>query len=192
MIYLIIENLIKEYLKFMDDLGFFERVIKTSSNTKSRLSKIFIFVAAAIVSAVWIIFALPTFIPHTLIFIVTVIFFSVAFLVVRGLSTELEYSISETYVSLAKIYGRSGRKTVFEADRDNILMIAPKTEVNLAKAKDLGAKTVIEAVSSAPEYPVWLMVFKTESGEPTVFVFEANDYAVKLLKMIKPSVMIYR
>ena len=122
----------------MLDLGFYEKVIQPPTKKKSTASKIIatvIYIALVgfliltmIISGMFV----PGFIAIVILSLALYLFFGTA-------SYEYEYSFSDAGVTLAKIYAKKRRKTIFDLSDEQILLIAPANEQNLARAEELAA-----------------------------------------------------
>lgn len=182
----------------MIDLGFYERVISIKDQKKNKTKKIGIFIACAVALLIWLIVAIVAGAAAVACVIVSVFIAAVPFAVSNLSATELEISLSPDHISLSMIYGGRRRKEVFYAEPDDMLLIAPNTKDNLAKAEALTIKERFTALSgncneqSAENLKQWLAVFKDGKDNNYLFIFEAEDGAQKLLKSLAPSVMSYR
>ena len=176
----------------MLDLGFYENIIKDPKSHKNLAVKILaaiicVFLAASLLSAAIV----RNFPP--VIFILALVFIALLlYLVFIFFSVEYEYSISDTCVSLAKIYAKTKRKEIFSAEPDEILMIAPNTEDNMKKALDYHPKTRFDIYEKKSQDNRWLVVLELSRGELALFVFDAPSGIEKILKKLKPSAMTFR
>ncbi len=177
----------------MSDFGFYENSVKPPHGGKRLFYKILSWVIFFAASTAWIAFSLFKNIPPALIIILFVLFAAILSVILGLLGFIYEYSVCETSVTLAKIYGKSRRKEMFEIDADNIIYAAPKNEDNLKKCLDEFKVTErFDIYSPEDEGKVWLIVFENKKQDKLLFACALEDYAVKLLKSIKPSVMSYR
>ena len=174
----------------MTDLGFYEKVVtpnKKSGRSAGKIAIIVIYVVA-VLSSIISMFKLG-FLGG---FIAIVLLTLALYFLLGSSDYEYEIAINESSVTLAKIISNKRRKTVFELYEDELLFIAPATDDNNAKADGYAPVKRHEIYSDDEEGNLWMIVFEREVGAREVFVFKAEDYAIKLLKSIKPSVMKFR
>lgn len=174
----------------MTDLGFYEKVVTPDKKSGRSAGKI----AAIIIYAITVISSIIS--MFTLGFIggfITIAILTLILLLILGNSNfEYEIAINESSVTLAKIIANSRRKTIFELGEDEILFVAPVTEDNNARAESYAPQKRYDIHSADEEGDLWMIVFEREVGVREIFIFKAEDYAIKLLKAIKPSVMKFR
>lgn len=176
----------------MVELGFYEKVIKGQNTGKVLLSKIIIIAVYAISVASLILSALFNATTPALAVVLIAALSIALYIIFPKISPEYEYCISETAITLAKIYGKSRRKEIFEAPSNTILFIAPKNEVNTKKALDYRPTEQYDIYTSNTQCGIWLAVFENENEEKTLFVFEAEDSVAKILRVLRPSAMTFR
>ena len=178
----------------MIDLGFYERVIQIKNQKKNKMKKTGIIIACGITLAVWIAIALILGAGAIACVLVSVLIVAVPFAVTSFTATELEISFSADHISLSMIYGGRRRKELFWAEPDDMVLIAPNTKENLAKADEFSPKQRFSALSGDKDENVkeWIAVFKDSKENHYLFTFEAEEGAQKLLKALKPSAMSYR
>ena len=176
----------------MVDLGFYEKVVPASGKRKTLLRRALIIIGYILALLVWIGSAYSGEISPALILLVALAISGVAFLLLRRSDAEYEYSISESSVTLAKIYGKSKRKELFCAEADSILYIAPHNEINMKKAEDYRPAETYDVHPEGAQTDLWLMVFENEKEENILFIFEAEGEATKLLRKLKPSAVTFR
>ncbi len=174
----------------MTDLGFYEKVVTPKSKAKLSASKI----AIIVIYVIAVISSLISMIKLGFLggFIAIAILTLALYFILGTSDYEYEIAINESSVTLAKIFAKKRRKTVFELYEDELLFVAPVTEDNNAKAEGYAPVKRHEIYTDDEEGDLWMIVFEREVGAREVFVFRAEDYAVKLLKSIKPSVMKFR
>ena len=175
----------------MLDLGFYEKVVQPPTKKKSAASKIIatviyialvgFFILTMIISGMFI----PGFIAIVILSLALYLFFGTA-------TYEYEYSFSDAGVTLAKIYAKKRRKTIFDLSDEQILLIAPANEQNLARAEELAASHTYDIYEDGEEGELWMIVFEAEKGVRATFKFRAEDYALKVFKSLRPSAMRYR
>lgn len=176
----------------MTDLSFYENVLPSPNKKKNLIIKIAAIAAYAIITLLWILSAFINKHNGALIIVVIFLLSAALWIILRIFNVEFEYSVSDSEITLAKIYGKSRRKEIFSADSDSILLIAPETEENIKKAEAYQPRNSYRMSSPNTDKKVWIVVFEDEDEEKTLFVFEAEDYVTKILKQLKPSVISFR
>lgn len=176
----------------MTELSFYENVIPSPDRRKHLFIKVALIAAYALFLAIWIISSLLSQRSPITIFIVIAIASLALVFALRPLSVELEYSVSESQITLAKIYGKRRRKELFSAEPDSIRLIAPMSDENIKKAEAYKPATEFRALTPSTEKKRWLVVFENESEENILFIFEAEDYVSKILRILKPSAILFR
>ena len=174
----------------MTDLGFYEKVVtpeKKSGRSAGKIAAIIIY-AIMVLSSIILMFKLGFLGGFIAIAILTL----VLYLILGSSNYEDEIAINESTVTLAKIITNSRRRTVFELSEDEILFMAPVTDDNNARAESYAPKKRHDIYTDDEEGTLWMIVFELEVGVRSVFVFKAEDYTIKLLKSIKPSVIKFR
>ena len=174
----------------MTDLGFYEKVVQPDKKSKGSAGKIALIViyAVAVIATIISMFTLG-FLGG---FIVICVLTLCLYLILGNADFEYEIAINESGVTLAKIIAKKRRKTVFEIGEDEILFMAPVTDDNNAKAETYAPSKKHEIYSDSDEGNLWMIVFESSKGVREIFVFKSEDYATKLLKSIKPSVIKFR
>ena len=176
----------------MIDLGFYEKVVPATGKKKTLLHKALIIIGYILALLIWIGSAYSGGISPTVILLVALAMSCVTFLMLRRNDAEYEYAISETAVTLAKIYGNSKREELFSAEAESILLVAPMNETNIKKAEDYRPAETYNVYPAEATQNLWLMVFENEKEEKVLFVFKAEEEATKLLRKLKPSAMTFR
>ncbi len=176
----------------MSELSFYENVIPSPKKRKNLVIKITIISAYVIFLAVWILSAFISRRNPALIILVVTVASVVAALALRPLSVEFEYYISDSQITLAKIYGKSRRREMFSADTDSILLIAPETEENIKKAEAYQPREQYRMATKSADKKAWIVVFENDKDEKFLFTFDAEDYVTKILKQLKPSAISFR
>ena len=174
----------------MTDLGFYEKVITPDKKAGRSAGKIAIIIiyAVMVLSSIILMFKLGFLGGFIAIAVLTL----ALYLILGGSDYEYEIAINESTVTLAKIIANKRRKTVFEISEEEILFMAPVTEENNARAESYAPKKRYDIYSEGEEGTPWMIVFEAEVGVRSVFVFKTEEYATKLLKSIKPSVIKFR
>lgn len=176
----------------MVELGFYERVVKAQNTAKTLLTKIAVIAIYGVTVLALILSALFNATTPMLAFLLIAFLSLALYIILPRISPEYEYCISETAITLAKIYGKRRRKEIFEAQSKSILFIAPKNEANMKKALDYRPTEEYDIYTANTECKIWLAVFENENEEKTLFIFEAEDSVTKILRVLKPSAMTLR
>ena len=174
----------------MTDLGFYEKLVtpdKKSGRSVGKIAAIIIYVIT-VISSIISMFTLGFLGGFITIAVLTLLLY----LILGSANYEYEIAINESTVTLAKIIAKKRRRTVFELGEDEILFVAPVTDDNSARAETYAPKKRYDVYSEGEDGDLWMIVFELEVGVRSVFVFKAEDYAIKLLKSIKPSVIKFR
>ncbi len=174
------------------ELGFYERVIRSSNRKRVAAYKVLLILLYALLAVGFLLWALLRDISPAVIVIALAVVGIAAFVSLRRIDPEYEYAINSSYITLAKIYGKSRRKELFETSAEKLLFVAPLGEENMKKALDYHPKEQYDVYLSASGVPIWLAVFEDTDEKNILFVFEAEDEAIKLLRMLNPSVIRYR
>lgn len=176
----------------MTDLSFYENVLPSPNKKKNTIIKIALILLYALVAAIWILSAfISKYNPAIILFVIALLSLAL-WLILRRFNVEFEYSVSDSEITLAKIYGKSRRKEIFSADADDILLIAPETEENIKKAEAYQPRAKYRMCSQNTEKKVWIVVFENDDEDKFLFTFEAEDYVTKILKQLKPSAISFR
>jgi hypothetical protein len=167
----------------MENSRTYEKIVKVALRGKQTAKIMSIIGAYAVFFAIWLLAALSTpsvFLP----IIVTGALCTLLLVLVtrKYLSLEYEYSFWYGQLSVSKIYGKTKRKTLVEADMKALLMIAPATEEYIAKAEHFNIKSRIIAVSSEQADNIWLAVTGDEDLPHRLIFFEADDRSLGILK----------
>lgn len=100
---------------------------------------------------------------------------------------EYEYSFVGSSFSVAKIYAKSRRRTVAEAEIKDALFVAPATEENLARIAHYEISHTLYAISSDKAENVWFALFDEKEGKKrTCVYFEADDKTVSIFRKYNP------
>ena len=173
----------------MTDLGFYEKVIPQISHSKLRVMKIAAWVLTALAIVLWILQSALVGRDFVWIFVVSLLVAVVPIVVFGFLCTDLEISITQNEISLARIYGKRSRKTLFCADDEDILIIVRSTEAGMARVEEKNVSLFFSAVDkkAADTENTWLVVFRYDTEQNACLELELEDEAKKLLRGIKPA-----
>ena len=174
------------------ELGFYERVIRSTNRKRLAVYKVLLAVLYGLVAVGFLLWALVSGRSAALVVVVLVLIGAVALISIRRIDPEYEYAINSSYITLAKIYGKRRRKEIFETSAEKLLFVAPLNEDNMKKALGYHPKEQYDVYLSSSGIPIWLAVFEDTDEENILFVFEAEEEAIKLLRKLNPSVITYR
>ena len=104
----------------------------------------------------------------------------------KYLYKEYEYSFEYGRMSIAKIYGKSKRKQLFETDIETMLMIAPATDEYIAKAEHFEIDKRVIAVSDQKADDIWLVVSGGDGEKRVLAFFDADERSLSILKSANP------
>ena len=122
---------------------------------------------------------LLAFIPIALWFII--------FITWRYTDVDYEYSMTSGFLSFSKIFGSRSRKQMFEAQIKSMTLIAPYTKEHMGKIREYAPKVRYTALSSQPSDKACFALFENAKGEKSIFIFEADDRTVSILRFYNPS-----
>lgn len=100
----------------------------------------------------------------------------------KYLYEEYEYSFWYGTLTIAKIYAKRKRKSIVSADIKDLLIIAPATEENIAKANRFEPEETLLAISASNAKDVWLTVTGGKDEKRVLIFFEADERALAVLK----------
>ena len=176
----------------MIELGFYENVVKFPTKGAILVKKLVLAILVAALVVGWVMLGLMKHINPGLIFFVALIPLLVGYIILLNIDVEYEYSINESTVTLARIFAKSRRRTVFETEGKDILFIAPATEENIKRAEAMSIEKRYDIYTEKASDPLWLIVFEGKKGSKYLFVFSAEQNITRILKLLRPSVIVYR
>ena len=176
----------------MLELGFYENIVKHKRAALHFVLKILITAICVIATLATLVILSTNSYPPILTLIVLAVAAVIVYLSFIFLSVEHECSVSESSISLSRIYAKKMRRELFSADADDVLMIAPATEDNLKKAETYRPKSCFKVYDKASEDTLWLVVFEMKKGENALFIFTAPVGIEKIFRKIKPSALLFR
>ena len=165
----------------------YERVVKARNTGKRLAVKISVILAYVIVAVLFLIAAvsnLKNVLP--ILAIGALVTFALIKITWKYLQLEFEYSFSYGTLCISKIYGKSTRRQMVEADIKSLLMVAPATKENIDKAERLEAEDRIIAVSSEAAENIWLALTGDKDERRLLVFFEADERSLSILKAVNP------
>ncbi|MBQ4135638.1 MAG: hypothetical protein IJD73_01060 [Clostridia bacterium] len=168
----------------------YEKIVKVK-NSKQYAKRISAIMAYALYLAIWIYAGILNPPRSILIFLGGLLSCAlIILLTAKYFFLEYEYSFFHSTLSISKIYGKRTRKLLNEADMTELILIAPATEENIARADALEPEKRIIAVSSEQAENIWLCV-TGEEDEPRILIFiEADDRSLSILKSCAPHAFV--
>lgn len=168
----------------------YEKIVKVK-NSKQYAKRISAIMAYALYLAIWVYAGILNPTRSILIFLGGLLSCAlIIFLTVKYFFLEYEYSFFHSTLSISKIYGKQKRKALIDTDMTELVLIAPATEENIARADALEPEKRIIAVSSEQAESIWLCVTGGED-EPRILIFiEADDRSLSILKSCAPHAFI--
>lgn len=177
----------------MIELGFYEKTLAIKKKSKHTAQKVILIVVCAVALCVWLLSALLSDMGFLACLGVSAVIVCVPVAFSSFSATELEFTVSESCVSMAMIYGGKKRKEVFTAYADDILLIAPHTPANLDRAESYSPKEIYSVIDDCEKgLCEWLIVFSNDKDDKFVFIFAAEDGIQKILKALKPAAISFR
>ena len=175
----------------MNNSQTYEKIVKKAFKGKHLIKTVILFLCYALFAAIWLIIAFNSASKIILVLVAGVL--STLFLVAITLKyVRLEYEYSFWYggLSIAKIYAKKSRKAVIETEMKDLLMIAPATEENIARAEHFEIEGRVLAVSHEKEDNIWLAVTGGKDERRIIIFFEADERALGMLKAANPHAFV--
>ncbi len=173
----------------MSDFGIYEHVVTREAGRGTRLGKALLLglLFLGIIGLLWLGLIWKVF-PLFLGISVAAAF--IAFLLFRRYSSlEYEYTIAESFVTFAEIYGKSARRVTQEIDIRTCALIAPEEDERLAQ---YGAQDVYYAISSTEAENVYGAAFESAKGKKTIVYFEATEQALRMFRTSNPRATVMK
>lgn len=175
----------------MIDINSYEKIIKLKAEGRILSKKIILICIYSFLVFVGIPFAIVK-LHGNIPVVLTLAAFTGGFIFISWKQTyvEYEYSIISGVFFLARIYGKTRRKEIFEADLHDAVIIAPFNEIYCEKAEKCEPNDIFYAISSRKAENSWFIIFE-ESGETkTLILFEADERAISTLRHYCPRVTV--
>ena len=174
----------------MNELNSYESIVKKKTEGKILFLKISLAVAYTLLATIGFLltFFLADGSPAVLLIVVAIVC-AVIFFTWRLSCVEYEHSVISGTFFLAKIYGRSSRKEVFEAEMTRAALIAPYDETYSEKANASAPDKIYYAVSSMDSDELWFIIFD-EDGKKTLIFFEAKERILSVMRHEAPRAFV--
>ena len=105
----------------------------------------------------------------------------------RFVNIDYEYSMTSGYLTFSKVYGSRSRKTVFETSIKSMSHIAPYTNDCKKLIDRYDPEMIYDARSSTKAANQYFALFENANGKKSIFIFEADDKALKIFRFYNPS-----
>ena len=171
----------------MGDIHSYEKIVKLKAEGKILSKKIIFICIYAFLVLVGIPFAIVKLngnIP--IILTLTAMIGGFIYFSWKQTNIEYEYSIISGTFFLTRIYGKSRRKEVFEAELHDAVIIAPFNEAYCEQAEKCAPDDVFYAISSRKAKNAWFIIFDESGGVKTLILFEADERAISTLRHYCP------
>lgn len=171
----------------MNNSQTYEKVVKKAFKGTHLMKTVSAVLAYALFFAIWLIIALNN--AEKFVLVIAAGVLCTVFLVIltlKYLQLEYEYSFWYGRMSIAKIYAKRTRKAVIETDIKDLLIIAPATEQNIARAEHFEIEDRVIAVSDETAEDIWLTVTGGKDERRILIFFEADDRSLGILKSTNP------
>lgn len=173
----------------MNSAESYEKIVKAALTGKRlavRISAILSYIAIAVVFLLVALNNISFF--AVIIAMGALVIFGIVKFTWKYLQLEFEYSFSYGTLSIAKIYGKSTRRQLVEADMKSLLLIAPATEENIDRAELLEPDERVIAVSSESADDIWLALTGDKDEKRVLIFFEADERSLGILRTANPYV----
>lgn len=167
----------------------YEKIVKAKQTGKHLAKSISLIMSYALVIFFWItiaVFNAAIIVPIALLGALTS--FVLISVTHKYIFLEYEYSFLYGRLGISKIYGKSKRKAMIETEMRDLLIIAPASEENIAKAERFEIEDRVIAVSSEAAENIWLTVTGGKDERRILIFFEADERSLSLLRTANPHV----
>ena len=169
----------------------YEKIVKKSFKGTHLAKTITLIMCYVLSAACFVILAFNSPQKAPLILVAGALFtFCLVLLTFKYVRLEYEYSFWYGRMGIAKIYAKKKRKSVIDTDIKDLLMIAPATEENIARAEQLEIDDRLIAVSDESADNIWLAVTGGKDERRIMVFFEADDRSLGMLKSVNPHVFV--
>lgn len=177
----------------MNDIQSYEHIVKRKVKGKLLLSKIALITAyvtiAVIGTVLTVIFAeLKTML--SLLMLIAAADYILFIFTWKLTCIEHEYAIAAGSFYVSRIFGKSRRKDLFEAELSRASIIAPYNEKYAEKAESCLPDRILKAISSDTAENTWFIIFEEENAKRTLIFFEATERALTALRHYAPRVTV--
>ncbi len=167
----------------MADIQYYERVIKAETGKRRLLPKLVAISAYAVILSIWFVIAVRVGLTASVLMLVPLSILTAVLLTWKYTAVEYEYSFTAGILTFSKIYGKSKRKSVFEADLRNLISVVPYDERSM---DSVDARTVINAIPNEACQNPCICVFE-ENEKRTCIIIDCDNMSAKIFKFFKPS-----
>ena len=175
----------------MNSTQTYEKIVKKAFKGAHLAKTVSLILSYALFFAVWIVIAFNTpqkFIPTV---IAGVLFTSaLVLLTLKYIRLEYEYSFWYGRMGISKIYAKKKRKAVIDTEIKDLLIIAPATEENIARAEHFEIDDRLIAVSDPSADNIWLAVTGGKDERRIMIFFEADERSLGMLRSSNPHAFV--
>ncbi len=167
----------------MNDNQSYERLIKKKNEGRLLLCRTALIAGYILFALAGILLVLFFASEYPILFaLVAVLDFCIYLLTWRLTQIEYEYSIVSGNLYLAKIFGKASRKELFECELSCAVTVAPYSGQYKKDAESASPDKIYKAISSAGASDIWFILFKNETEQKTLLLFEADEHILKHLR----------
>ena len=173
----------------MNDIQGYEKIVRRKTEGKLLLAKIALIATYIIIgvggSVITVLFA--EFKTMISLFLLIGIADYILFLLTWKLTCiEYECAFAAGSFYLSKIFGKSRRKDLFEAELSRATIIAPYNDKYAEKAEKCSPDKIFKAISTDAAENIWFIAFEEESSKRILVFFEADERSLQCLRHYAP------
>ena len=167
----------------MNDSQSLERLVKKKTEGKLLLFKIALIAGYVLFAVVGVLLAILLADGNpTLLVLVAALDFCLYICTWRLSQIEYEYSVVSGTLYLAKIFGKSARREIFECELSRAKTVAPYSGQYKKDAEAAAPDKIYSVIPSKKTENLWFMLFESESEKKTMILFEADEQALRVLR----------
>ena len=167
----------------MADIQYYERVIKAQEGGKRFLPRAVAICGYIFILTLWLVIAVRVGISASLLMLIPLSVLTAVWLTWKYTSIEYEYSFTAGIFTFSKIYGKTKRKTVFEADLKTLVSAVPYDE---RAVETSNARSVINAIVTESCPNPCVCIFE-ENDKRTCVILDCDEMSARILRFFKPS-----
>lgn len=170
----------------MDHSQSYERVLPLPKKGSHLRLRIFLFCAYGILAVLGVLAFLLTLNPYVP--VLTVLLLLCLILPTRKyLSVEYEYAFLGGVLTVAKILGKSTRRTLAEADLEHLLLADYLSPASLSAAARLTDAKAVDARAHREAVPSLLLVWEQADKSRAVCIIESDERTEQILRRSRPE-----
>ena len=167
----------------MANIQYYERILKTEKTSKKLLPKLLAIGFYAIILSVWFIIMIRVGLTASVVMLIPLSILTAVLLTWKYTSVEYEYSFIGGILTISKIYGKTKRKAIFEAELNTLISAIP---YHSEAVESVRAQNVINAIPNKECPNPCVCVFE-ENEKRTCVIMDCDELTAKILKFFKPS-----